>query len=241
MRAETADDLDFDIDSDIGDEADDHFFLFKAASKGPDALKIYLDGLPRHVRKKASAARNVTFDLQEPSSNLSPTELMLVEIATKRGWTEAEGDEFLAFLQHRDFNASDIASPSFRALFLRLKADSAAEPEFRVVNLWKEGDGEQKVELHYRDVKSVFLEIITNVDAGELDLFFHAVIDSDGHRWFTAHANSGTWWEKQQKKVGPDVAIGAALFYLDGVHIKQNIGLQAAYRKSMHLCFIPTC
>jgi hypothetical protein len=90
-------------------------------------------------------------------------------------------------------------------------------------------------------VKSVVLEIITNVDAGELDPFFHAVIDSDGHRWFTAHANSGTWWEKQQKKVGPDVAIGAALFYLDGVHIKQNIGLQAAYRKSMHLCFIPTC
>ncbi len=126
MHAETADDLDCDIDSDIGDEADDHFFL-KAASKGPDALKIYLNGLPRHVRKKTSAARNVTFDLQEPSSNLSPTELKLVEIATKRGWTEAEGDEFLVFLQHIDFNASDIASPSFRALFLRLKADSTAE------------------------------------------------------------------------------------------------------------------
>ena len=159
MRAETTDDLDCDIDSDIGEEADDHFFLFKAASKGPDALKIYLDGLPRHVRKKASAARNVTFDLQEPSSNLSPTELMLVEIATKQGWTEAEGDEFLAFLQHRDFNASDIASPSFRALFLRLKADSAAEQEFRVVNLWKEGDGEQKVELHYRNFRRSYDEV----------------------------------------------------------------------------------
>jgi hypothetical protein len=41
--------------------------------------------------------------------------------------------------------------------------------------------------------------------------------------------------EKQQIKVGPDVAIGAAVLYFDGVHIKQNIGLQNAHRKSMHL------
>jgi hypothetical protein len=34
LRAETADDLDCDIDSDTGDEADDQFVLFKAASKG---------------------------------------------------------------------------------------------------------------------------------------------------------------------------------------------------------------
>lgn len=233
MDAETADDLDIEMDISEGDEADNHFSLFKAASQGPDALKCYLEGLQRHSKKKTRTSRNLTFDLQEPSSNLSATELKLVEIATKRGWTEAEGDEILAFVQHRSFNVSDITSSTFRALLRRIQTDSAAEPEFRIINLWKEGDGSQKVELYYRDLKSVFLEIITNVDAGELDLFFHAVIDKLGNRWFTAHANSGTWWEKQQKKVGPDVAIGAALAYFDGVHIKQTIGLQGAYRKSM--------
>ena len=202
---------------------------------------MYLEGLPRHSghsKKKthlAGTTRNFTFDLKETSSNVLPIALKMIKIATKRGWTEAEGDEIFAFLQHRSFNASDIASPSFRALLLRINADSAAEPEFRVINLLKEGDGPQKVELYYCDPKSVFLEIITNIDAGESDLFFHAVIDKLVNRWFTAHANSGTWWEKQQIKVGPDVAIGAALLYFDGVHIKQNLGLQSAYRKSMHL------
>jgi hypothetical protein len=33
LRAETADDLDCDIDSDIGDEADDHFFYLKLRRK----------------------------------------------------------------------------------------------------------------------------------------------------------------------------------------------------------------
>ena len=58
MYSETADDLEFDVDCDIGDEADDHFFYLKAASKGPDALKMYLEGLPRHAKEKTRTARN---------------------------------------------------------------------------------------------------------------------------------------------------------------------------------------
>ena len=99
MYSETADDLEFDIDCDIGDEADDHFFYLKAASKGPDALKMYLEGLPRHAKEKMRTARNLNFDLQEPSSNLSPSELKLVEMSMKRGWTEAEGDCIFAIYE----------------------------------------------------------------------------------------------------------------------------------------------
>ena len=97
------------------------------------------------------------------------------------------------------------------------------------------------MELFIRDVKNVFLEVITSVDPSELDLYFHAVIDKHGKRWFTVHANSGLWWEKAQKKVGPNVAVGAPLFFIDDVHLKQHIGLQAAYCKSKHLLFILTC
>ena len=95
-----------------------------------------------------------------------------------------------------------------------------------------EGDGVQKVELYIRDLKSVFLEILTHADVGELDLFFRAIIDHSGNRRYTAHANSGTWWEDKQRRLGSDVEVGAALLYFDGTHIKQNIGVQGCYRKS---------
>ncbi len=44
MGAEAADDLDCVSDVSEGDEAENHFSLFKAASQGPDALKFYQEG-----------------------------------------------------------------------------------------------------------------------------------------------------------------------------------------------------
>ena len=67
------------------------------------------------------------------------------------------------------------------------------------------------MEFDIRDLKSVFLEILTHADVDELDLFFRAIIDHSGNRWYTAHANSGTWWEDKQRKLGSDVAVGAAV------------------------------
>ena len=55
-----------------------------------------------------------------------------------------------------------LKSPAI--LFHKINSDSAAEPEFEVINLWKEGDGQQKVDLFICDLKSVFLEIITSID-----------------------------------------------------------------------------
>ena len=239
MDAKAADDFDCDMDLfDERNDADDHYSLFKAASQGPDALKDYLEGLPRHARNNDSRARTLAFDFPAPSSSISTSELMFADLASNRGWTDLEADAVLKVLKDRSFNISEISSNSMRALFHKINSDSAAEPEFEVINLWKEGDRPQKVELFIRDLKGVFLEIITSVDPSELDLYFHAVIDKHGKRWFTVHANSGLWWEKAQKKVGPNVAVGAALFFIDGVHLKQHIGLQAAYCKSKHLLFI---
>ncbi len=215
------------------------FDLFKSASSGPDHLRRHVQGMKSHERtRKHKRARNVTYDMnpgcnpRDKRRNFTATETRLLDLAIKRGWSTAEGEEVLSFLRSPSFNASDIRCTSFRNLLLRLEEDLDAEPEFRCINLWKEGDGKQKVELHLRDLKSVFLELLTHTNVGELDLFFRAIIDKRGNRWYTAHANSGTWWEDQQTRLGSDVAVGAALLYFDGTHIKQNIGVQGAYRKS---------
>ena len=202
--------------------------------------------MKRHERtRKHKRARNATLHmnsgLQDIRRNFTATEIKLLDLATKRGWSIAEGEEVISILRCPRFKASDIRSTSFRNLLLRLEEDQDAEPEFRCINLWKEGDGKQKVELLIRDLESVFLEILTHADVGELDLFFRAVIDKRGNRWYTAHANSGTWWEDQQKRLGLDVAVGAALLYFDGTHIKQNIGVQGAYRKSKRIRLSSSC
>ena len=76
LDAETDDDFECDMDLfDERNDADDHYSLFKAASRGPDALKDYLEGLPRHSRNKDRRARTLSFDFIPPSSSISTSEL----------------------------------------------------------------------------------------------------------------------------------------------------------------------
>jgi len=223
-----------------GDAGETLFDLFQSASDGPDRLKQHVQGMTRHVRtRKHKRARNVTLDTSSKCGspdgarrNWTDSEIKLLDLSVKRGLPIRHVEEMLEMMRSPGFNISDIRCSSFRNLLLRLEDDQDSEPEFQCFNLWKEGDGVQKVELYIRDLKSVFLEILTHADVGELDLFFRAIIDHSGNRWYTAHANSGTWWEDKQRRLGSDVAVGAALLYFDGTHIKQNIGVQGCYRKS---------
>ena len=57
---------------------------------------------------------------------------------------------------------------------MMLNPDQDSEPGFRGINLWREGDGKQKLGLHIQDLKNVFLEILTHADVGESDLFLDA-------------------------------------------------------------------
>ena len=86
--------------------------------------------------------------------------------------------------------------------------------------------------MYVRGFKELFLEILTDEKVGAVDLFSQPKFDKNGRRWFTAHANSGEWWEEAQEKVGPDTAIGAGSAFFDGAHILQNVGINAAYGMS---------
>ncbi len=82
------------------------------------------------------------------------SESKLIDLATERGLPkEHDGEEILLMM---------------------LNPDQDSEPGFRGINLWREGDEKQKVELHIQDLKNVFLEILTHADVGESDLFLHA-------------------------------------------------------------------
>ena len=73
----------------------------------------------------------------------------------------------LEMMRSPGFNIFDIRCSPFRNLLFRLEDDQDSKPEFQCFHLWKEGDGVQKVELYIRDLKSVFLEILTHADVGE--------------------------------------------------------------------------
>ena len=101
MDAEAADNFECDIDIFERNDEENHSSLFKAASRGPDALKDYLEGLPRHARNKDRRARTLAFDFLPPSSSISTSELMLADLASNRGWTDLEADALLKVLKDR--------------------------------------------------------------------------------------------------------------------------------------------
>ena len=90
---------------------------------------------------------------------------------------------------------SDIKSFTFRSLLARLDLEES-EPEFECFDLWVEEDGEQEVKMHARKFKGLFLEILTDAKIGGVNLFADPKIGKDGNRWFTADANSGTWFQE---------------------------------------------
>ena len=136
--AEAVEDL-ADSDEDAGGRL---FDLFQSASSGPDHLRCHVQGMKSHERtRKHKRARNVTFEMnpgcypRDKRRNFTATETRLLDLAIKRGWSTAEGEEVLSFLRSPSFNASDIRCTSFRNLLLRLEEDQDAETEFRCINL----------------------------------------------------------------------------------------------------------
>ena len=131
-------------------------FFSKLHCKAQTHRKFILKDGHAMPTRKDQRVRSLAFDFPATSSSISTSELMLADLASNRGWTDLEGDAVLKVLKDRSFNISEISSNSMRALFHKINSDSAAEPEFEEINLWKEGYGQQKVELFIRDLKSVF-------------------------------------------------------------------------------------
>ena len=82
-------------------------------------------------------------------------------------------------------------------------------------NLWKEGDGNQRLEFVVRDYLEVFREICRDRQfKGQFDLTFRPIFDKKGKRWI-GQPSSASWWERIQKKLGPGAAVGVTQLYFD--------------------------
>ena len=211
--------------------------LFKS-QMSPSLMKNYVDNMPpRPEGAPRKKARIVSYS--ESAGNVGNTEVIgfmtftyserkLLDLYCRRGWSAAEGNEVLQLLRDPNFKRSDIRNVAFRNLLTRLDRGNSG-PEFACRDFWIDEDGEQEVKMYVRGFKELFLEILTDEKVGAVDLFSQPKFDKNGRRWFTAHANSGEWWEEAQEKVGPDTAIGAGSAFFDGAHILQNVGINAAY------------
>jgi hypothetical protein len=224
------------------DHEDSEFSLF-SSQMSAELMKNFVDNMSRlegGPRKKPctvsysesenSARHTASISLEE----FSWSERTLLEIYSERGWAAGDGDKVLTMLRDSRFKLSDIKSFTFRSLLARLDREES-EPEFECFDLWVEEDGEQEVKMHARKFKGLFLEILTDAKIGGVNLFADPKIGKDGNRWFTADANSGTWFEEFQEAVGPDIALGAACAFFDAAHIWQNMGVMAVYGTLMHL------
>ena len=248
-----------DTDSDAVDEGpissppqhsgrEDHLVDLFKAQMSPALMKSYVDSMgPRPEGASRKKARKVSYSESTGDvgngksiglSEFTYAERKLLDLYCRKGWSAAEGEEVLQLLRDPMFRASDIKSVAFRNLLTRLDRGESA-PQFHCLDFWVEEDGDQEVKMYFRDFKDVFLEIITDENVGAVDLFSRPRFDDDGNRWFTAHANSGEWWEEVQEKVGWDTAIGAGKVFFDGAHILQNVGINAGYGMSKHLLCAP--
>ena len=101
--------------------------------------------------------------------------------------------------------------------------------------MWKEGDGNQRLELVVRDFLEVFREIMRNPQwKNHFDLVARAIFDETGEH-LIGPACSALHWERIQAKLQPDDAVGAVHAYFDETFIGQNQSMNMVYITSVNL------
>ena len=109
------------------------------------------------------------------------------------------------------------------------------QSQMNMYNLWKEGDGDQKLELVVRDYLEVFREIMRDPCwKGLFDLLFRAIFDDLGNR-LVWPACSALAWERIQSNLGSLVPIGFLQLYFDATFMGQNFGIESGYVSSLNL------
>ena len=145
---------------------------------------------------------------------LNKTEFMIVSFYQKGHLTLQLGQLLFEMLRHPDFDIREVRSDSIVRLH-RLLERPFEETVIETYNLWKEGDGNQRLELVKRDWLDCFREIMRNPEFKKhFDLIFRPVFDASVGR-LIGPACTGFWWERIQKKLGSDAAVGAAQLYFD--------------------------
>ena len=118
----------------------------------------------------------------ELSNAVSTTEIMIADFCKKGHLTQHLGQILLDTLKHPHFDAEDIRSETIVHLLRRFERPFA-ETAMHTYNLWKERDGNQRLDFVVRDYLEVFREIMRNPEwKHQFDLTFRPVFDAAGRR-----------------------------------------------------------
>ena len=98
------------------------------------------------------------------------------------GLSQRRGQALLDMLRHPEFNIKDVPSTTIVQLLRRLELPFT-ECAVSTYNLWKPGDGNQRLELVIRDYLEVFRKIMRDPRWREqFDLAFRPCFDARGGR-----------------------------------------------------------
>ena len=170
----------------------------------------------------------------ELAAVLSKTEIMILNFHQNGKLSQRRGQALLSMVKHPEFKPEDLQSQTIVHLIRRLERPFQ-QSQMNTYNLWKEGDGDQKLELVVRDYLEVFREIMRDPRwKGLFDLLFRAIFDDLGNR-LVGPACSALAWERIQTIMGSLVPIGFSQLYFDATFMGQNFGIESGYVSSLNL------
>jgi hypothetical protein len=106
--------------------------------------------------------------------------------------------------------------------------------DLQVINMHKDGDGPQILELFTRPGEKVLRELIGDLRlAGQQHIAFHEYQDSHGNRLFAGDANRSVSFQLAQIKIGIDKVLVSIVLYIDGIFLKEGIPIRPVYRENL--------
>ena len=168
------------------------------------------------------------------AGTLSKTEIMVLNFYQEGCLSRRRGQSLLNMLRHPQFRVEDIQSATIVQLLRRLERPFK-ESILVEYNLWKPGDGNQKLEFVVRDFLEVFREIMRESRwKKQFDLVARAIFDTVGKRLIGPPC-SALNWERIQTIIGANAAVGMAQLYFDGTFMGPTVGLETGYVGSLNL------
>jgi hypothetical protein len=110
--------------------------------------------------------------------------------------------------------------------------------DLQVINMHKDGDGLQILELFTRPTEKVLRKLIGDLRlAGHQHFAFHEynLKDPHGNRLFASDANGSVSFQLAQIKIGPDKVPVSIVLYIDGTFLKKGIPIQPVYSENCTL------
>jgi hypothetical protein len=102
--------------------------------------------------------------------------------------------------------------------------------DLKVINMHKDGDEPQVLELFTRPAEKVLRELIGYLRlAGHQPFAFHEYKDPHGNKLFAGDANGSLSFQLAQIKIGIDKVPVSIVLYIDGTFLRKGIPIRPIY------------